>query len=89
MISHTTAQFRELYWVLPNEVRNHARKGYARFKQNPSHPGLVFKQVHPSKPIYSARVSRNYRVLGIREDNTLIWFWIGTHAEYDKIISQL
>jgi hypothetical protein len=42
--------------------------------------------VHPAKPLYSIRVGHRWRALGYRRDDTMIWFWIGSHAEYDKII---
>jgi hypothetical protein len=45
--------------------------------------------VHPNLPIYSARVSKNYRAVGVRNESGIIWFWIGTHADYDKLLSQL
>jgi exonuclease SbcD len=50
---------------------------------------LRFKQVHPTEPIYSVRISRNYRALGVREDDAMIWFWIGSHADYDDLISRM
>ena len=89
MNSRTTARFRELYQSLPKAVRDQARKAYRLFKDNPEHPSLVFKQVHTVRAIYSARVNRDYRVLAIREEDTLIWFWIGSHTDYEKIISRL
>ena len=59
------------------------------FSEDPSHPGLNFKQAHTSRPIFSARVSLGYRALAIREGDALIWFWIGSHADYDKLLSRL
>ena len=74
---------------LSPELRQQARVSYKLFKQNPYHPSLHFKQIHTTKPIYSVRVGRSYRALGIRKGDTITWFWIGSHAEYDKLISQL
>lgn len=45
--------------------------------------------MHPNLPIYSARVSKNYRAVGVRNESGIIWFWIGPHADYDKLLSQL
>jgi len=59
------------------------------FAQDPSHPGLNFKQVHSSRPIFSARVSLGYRALAIRDDDTWIWFWIGSHSDYDQLLSRM
>ncbi len=88
MISHTTARFRKAYRQLPVEVRRQAREAYRLFKHDPYHPGLHFKRVSNSRPIYSARVSRDYRVIGLRDGDTIVWIWIGSHSEYDKLLSQ-
>jgi hypothetical protein len=58
------------------------------WKANPNAPGLRFKRVSEEEPIYSARVSDNYRVLGLLEGDTMIWFWIGKHDEYERILKQ-
>jgi hypothetical protein len=59
------------------------------FAKNPQHPSLQFKQVHPSRPIFSARVALGYRALGVRDGDDLIWFWVGSHADYDQLLAQL
>lgn len=59
------------------------------FEQDPSHPSLRFKKVHPSRPIYSARVSQQYRALGVVADDEIIWFWIGSHDDYEKLLARL
>jgi hypothetical protein len=69
-------------------VRRQARDAYRRFRDNPRHPSLRFRQVHPAHPIYSARINRSYRVLGIREDDAIIWFWIGSHNDYDALLAR-
>ena len=47
-----------------------------------------FKCVHPSKPIYSARISRGFRAVGILAGETITWIWIGSHADYDRLLSK-
>lgn len=89
MRSHTTERFREAFARLPIDVQGQDRAAYRLFRQNPHHPSLHFRQVHPTRPIYSARVGRHYRALGMREDDTIIWFWIGSHADYDRLLAQL
>jgi hypothetical protein len=59
------------------------------FERDPRHPSLQFKQIHPTKPIYSARVALGYRALGVLEGEDVVWFWVGSHAEYDRLISKL
>ena len=89
MRSTINDDFLNAYRKLPKEVREQARKAYRLFRDNPQHPSLNFKRVHPSQPIYSARVSRGYRTLGVRSDDVIVWFWIGSHADYDKLLSTL
>ncbi len=80
MNSRTTRGFRELFSALRAQVKNQARDAYRLFRQNPAHPGLHFKQVILRPPTYSARVGIGYRVVGVLDGDTMVWFWIGTHA---------
>lgn len=89
MISHTTKRFRSCFERLTTDIQQQARQAYHRWIENPSHPGLRFKSVHPTQPIFSIRVSMNYRALGVREGDTMIWFWIGAHGEYDRLLASL
>jgi hypothetical protein len=86
MKSQATLKFWELYARLPHRVQLQARKAYQMWKENPRHPGVRFKRVDDEEPIYSARVSDAYRVLGILEGDTVIWYWIGGHDEYERLL---
>jgi len=86
--SRTTKRFREAFEKLPSEIQRQAREAYRRFQENPNHPGLRFKKVHRTKPIYSVRISLQYRALGVREGEDIIWFWIGSHADYDELLKK-
>jgi len=70
-------------------IRRQAREAYALWLRDPWHPRLQFKRIHAHKPIYSARVGIDWRAVCVRSEETAIWYWIGSHSEYDKIISQL
>ncbi|MFA4903709.1 MAG: hypothetical protein WC600_13320 [Desulfobaccales bacterium] len=50
---------------------------------------LRYKKVHRIKPVFSIRVGLGWRALGVKSNNHMIWFWIGSHADYDKIIKNL
>ncbi|MBD6615953.1 hypothetical protein FNW02_08955 [Komarekiella sp. 'clone 1'] len=89
MKSRTTAQFRKAFADLPEQVQKQTREAYRQFKQDPRHPSLRFKKVHPELPIYSARISKSYRVVGQLEGDTVIWFWVGSHTKYDMLLSKL
>jgi mRNA-degrading endonuclease RelE of RelBE toxin-antitoxin system len=89
MKSVTTEKFRRAFRALPPDVRKQARSAYRRFRDDPFHNSLNFKRVSRRSPIYSARVNLDYRVLGIRDEDTIAWFWIGTHSDYDKLLKQM
>jgi len=89
MKSRTTKRFRKSLEKLPEHVQERAEKAYELWKEDPSHPGLRFKKVHSSRPIYSARISRDHRVLGVRREDYMVWFWIGPHDEYERIIDSM
>ena len=86
MRSFTSRRFREMYANLPDEVQVHAKRAYQLFRKNPSHPGLNFKKVDEENNIYSARIGLGYRVLGQIDDGDIVWFWIGPHAEYERLL---
>lgn len=74
---------------LPPAVRRQARKAYRLFVRDAQHPSLQFKPIHPREPIYSVRVSLNYRAVATKEGDDVIWFWIGRHEAYDKLIKAM
>jgi mRNA-degrading endonuclease RelE of RelBE toxin-antitoxin system len=89
MQSRTTEDFRKRLSKLPKDIQERARKNFELWVENPRHPSLQFKKVHPSDPIYSARVSRDYRAVGFKDDDTFVWFWIGPHDEYERLLSRM
>jgi len=64
-------------------VRDLADQTYARLKQDPRHPSLHFKKVGR---FWSARVGAHYRALAVEVPDGLVWFWIGSHADYDRLL---
>jgi hypothetical protein len=75
--------FWRAYERLPKQVRALADKNYALLKENPQHPSLQFKKVGR---FWSVRVGLRYRALAAETDGDLVWFWIGSHADYDAMI---
>jgi len=78
-----SSAFWEAYRGLPEQIRSLADKNYALLKANPQHPSLQFKKVGR---FWSVRVGLRYRALAVEADDDLIWFWIGSHADYDALI---
>ena len=89
MKSSITEEFRDAFARLPKDVQRQARKAYRRFQDSADYPALHFKKIHTLREIYSIRITQNYRALGTIQDDEIIWFWIGSHAEYDKLLKKL
>lgn len=90
MKSSVTKSFRKRLNQLPKSVQEQAEKTYDLWREDPYHNSLQFKRVSQRQAIYSARISLNYRVLGLLESgNHIYWFWIGAHDEYDELIKRL
>jgi hypothetical protein len=83
MNSSVTKSFRAQYARLPRGVRAVAYKNHRLWRAEPRHPSLHFKQIGD---YWSVRVGLSYRALGREKDGRLYWFWIGHHAEYDRLI---
>lgn len=90
MTSRINLDFLKLYWALPRDVQDRARTAYRQWEADASHPGLDFKRVHPTFPLWSARIDQNYRAVGLRvagpEGGEITWFFVGTHAAYDRLL---
>jgi len=76
-------EFWSCYQELPEPVRQLADRCYDLLKADPSHPSLHFKRIGKYRVV---RVGLHYRALAIEVPEGLLWFWIGSHAEYDKIL---
>lgn len=89
MKSATLPQFWKLYHQLPKNVQRQANKAYQLWLQDTRMPGLQFKRVSPRRPVYSVRVGITYRALGLLHEDTVTWFWIGHHDEYERLLKHL
>ncbi len=78
-----SSRFWDCYERLPDRIRDLADKNFSLLKADPQHPSLHFKKVDDYR---SVRVGLGYRALAVEVDGGLLWFWIGTHAEYDELI---
>ena len=81
--NRATPDFWRCYNELPEKTQRLADKSFEMFKEDPSHPSLHFKKVGKLR---SVRVSLNCRALSVEKKKNLIWFWIGSHDEYEKLI---
>ncbi len=83
MNHHANPKFWTAYDLLPESVQRSADKSFGLLRTDPMHPSLHFKRVGR---YWSARVGLEHRALAIRTGDEMIWFWIGTHADYDKLL---
>ena len=89
MKSLMTTEFVLRFQRLSPQVQAAARKAYRLWQHDRSHPSLHFKRIHSHDLIFSVRISLGWRALGLLENETIHWFWIGSHAEYDSVIRSL
>lgn len=89
MKSSTTERSRKELQKLPERTRRQAKEAYKLFLQDPFHPSLEFKRIRQTRPIYSVRIGIGNRALGVRNEDQIVWYWIGSHEEYDKLIAQM
>jgi hypothetical protein len=84
--SRLTDDFLSCFAKLPDAVQEQARRAYRLWRDDPRHPGLHFKRVHGRADVWSVRIGLGWRALGILDGDTITWFWIGSHADYDSLI---
>ncbi len=87
MKSVGTRRFWALFEALPVGVQQLAVKNYQLWCHDPHHPSLHFRRLQGSSDRFSVRVGDHYRAVGTLSGDTVTWVWIGTHGEYDRLVS--
>ncbi|MBF8302061.1 MAG: hypothetical protein HW396_342 [Candidatus Dadabacteria bacterium] len=75
--------FWDCYDKLPKDIQELADKCFELLKTDPKHPSLHFKKVGK---FWSARVGIKYRALAVEVEEGLIWFWVGNHSDYERLV---
>ena len=86
MQSRTTRHFWNLFFGLSLDVQREAKRAYVLFQSNPAHPSLHFKKLEGEGDIYSARIGLGYRALAVMKKHRIVWYWIGSHSDYDRLV---
>ncbi len=81
----TSPSFWQAYGKLPSNLRNPANSCFGKLKQNPRYLSLHLKK---AGLYWSIRIGRKHRAIGAEVDLGVLWFWIGTHDEYEQMIKQ-
>ncbi len=84
--SVASRRFWELFHKLPGDIQKLAVKNYQLWRSNPNHPSLRFRRLQGTGDRFTVRVGEHYRAIGLLKVDTMIWVWIGTHAEYDRLV---
>lgn len=85
MISRTRPSFWRAYAPLDPRMREAARRAYRLFEENPNHPSLRFKKLGGYEHIWSVRINEQYRAVAERHGDSVVWVWIGSHNDFDKL----
>jgi hypothetical protein len=72
---------------LDEGTQRRAKKAFGLWTQNPFHPSLQFKCINRAEGLWSVRISRGSRAVGVLEEDSVTWFWIGHHGEYERFFS--
>ena len=79
-------RFKKLFAKLPSHIQKQARDDFKIFKTNPYYKSFEFKVVDEQDAIYSVRIGLHYRALGQKSGDTMLWFWIGSHEDYNNLV---
>ena len=82
MKGRTQARFWKAYESLPASVQRLAKAKFEIWKKDPQHPSLGFDIRRNGACV--VRVGDHYRAVGLKKGDAVIWFWIGTHEEYNR-----
>jgi hypothetical protein len=87
MKSRATSRFWKCFDSLPLEIQDLAEKNYGLWQIDPKHSSLHYKRLQGEGNRFSIRVGIRYRAIGWElPDGGVEWVWIGTHAEYERLI---
>jgi hypothetical protein len=84
MKSNTLPSFWDAYSKLTPDIRKRAKKAYRIWTEDSFHPSLRFKCINHEEDIWSVRITLGVRALGVLDRNTVTWFWVGTHDDYER-----
>jgi len=81
---YASPAFWQAYEKLPARTKERADKNFALLKEDSRHPSLHLKKIGD---YWSVRVGLRHRALAVEIEDGLLWFWIGSHADYDRLVS--
>jgi hypothetical protein len=83
-VRHRAApSFWQKYNALDTDIRELADKSFEMLKKDPQYPSLHLKK---TGRFWSVRVGLHHRALSVEIPDGLLWFWIGDHNTYDRLV---
>lgn len=77
---------------LPDDIRDAAVVAFMRFREDPAAPSLRLHELKPNhrgkhiQPSWSVSITRQYRAVFFKDGDTNVWYWIGSHSEYNSLV---
>ncbi len=85
-----TKEFRKLFDALPKNTQELATAAFDLFVKNPSHPSLGHHELDDNKRgqhrngSYAVHVSRRWCAIYVVVEGVNLWYWIGSHEDYNN-----
>lgn len=86
LTSYTHPSFWKCYYKLPKEIQKNANKQFRLFEKDPHHPSLGFGK---KGDVWTVNIGYHYRAIGYKEGSAIIWFWVGSHEDYNVFMNRL
>ncbi len=86
MNSRCTEGFWKLFNALPKHIQREAKESFALWQKNPKAKSLWFKPVHGTDDWWEIRATKSYRALCVKDGDSCMWFFIGSHADFDSLV---
>jgi hypothetical protein len=89
-----TKEFKEMFARLPEEIQGLANGAFEMFQENPAHNALRHHALGDNnrgkhrERSFSVSITMQYRAVYTRDGDTNVWYWIGTHSDYDTFIGK-
>ncbi len=89
MANWRTSAFRKLYGKLDSTTQAAVDEAFSQYKRDPALVRFAAKGREGGRLVFGAHVNEFWRALAFREGDDTYWFWVGSHSDYDRILSKL
>ena len=80
-----TNKYIKLLAKLPKQVQDQVQQTYLKWKHDQT--SVDFRPLKRDPSTWRVDIGGNrYRAMGRAEGDTIVWHWVGTHADYDALL---